>query len=297
MQQLNRVHLGGLRAVEAVGRLGSLKAAAVELGVTLGAVSQQVQKVEQQLGRELFVRNPKGMTPNPLGEEILAHLSNGMHELSLAITKATSPQHNSLVVSVAPVFAAKWLVWRLKKFNDAHPEIKVRMDATTTIVDPNLSDVDVCIRVFKGRPQGLRVSRLLDQRIFPVCSPAIGRTIGCAKDIRRVPVIRDGPSRFSWDIWLEKLGLKEADLRDGPTFSDASLCLDAAIAGQGIFLAWETLAYDALERGRVVAPFEGRLATGMSYWFIEKDNSPKVGETRQFETWLREELGRYFEMA
>jgi DNA-binding transcriptional LysR family regulator len=110
-------------------------------------------------------------------------------------------------------------------------------------------------------------------------------------------VIRDANSRFDWDIWLTPFGLTAADLREGPTFSDASLCLDAAVAGQGIFMAWETLANDALAAGRVAAPFEGRFATGAAYWFITRTHSFKTRETSEFEHWLRAEMALSFQMA
>jgi LysR family transcriptional regulator, glycine cleavage system transcriptional activator len=297
MRVLNRLHLNGLRAVEAVGRLGGLKAAADELGVTPGAVSQQIQKVESQLGRPLFARGARGLVPTSLGAEVMVHLSAGFSELARGVERGLERGPKALVVSVAPVFASKWLVWRLKAFNDTHPDLRVRMDATTTIIDPNTSDVDLCIRVFFGTPPGRNVSKLLEQRIFPVCSPAIAETIRTPKDLRGVPVIRDSLSRFGWDLWLDRLGLAESDLTDGPSFSDAALCLDAAIAGQGIFLAWETLANDAMARGQVIAPFDGRLKTGAAYWLVAKEHSDKAGDVAKFSDWLRAELGRYFEMT
>ena len=297
MKNLNLVPLNGLRAVEATGRLGSLKAAAAELGVTIGAVSQQIQKVEQHLGAALFIRHPKGLVPSALGEVILPHLASGMAELSVALAKASGSHGSTLVVSVAPVFAAKWLVWRLKNFYDANPSIRIRVDATTTLVDPNTSDVDVCIRVGDGPWPGLHVSKLIDQRIFPVCSPAIAASLKRPEDIRTVPVIRDAGSRFDWTIWLSHFGLSPSDLQDGPTFSDASLCLDAAVAGQGIFMAWETLAHDALAAGQVATPFEGRFSTGAAYWFITRTHSFKTRETAAFERWLRAEMALSFQMA
>ena len=297
MKNLNLVPLNGLRAVEAVGRLGSLKAAAGELGVTIGAVSQQIQKVEQHLGNALFIRQPKGLKPTMLGEQLMPHLASGMAELSTAVAKATETSGATLVVSVAPVFASKWLVWRLKKFHDANPAIRIRVDATTALVDPNASDVDVCIRVGKGPWPGLRTSKLIDQRIFPVCSPALAEQLERPEDIRSVPVIRDAGSWFDWDVWLAPFGLSVADLREGTSYSDGSLCLDAAVAGQGVFLAWETLAHDALAAGRVVAPFGGRHATGASYWFITRNHSFKTRETAEFERWLRAEMALSFDMA
>ena len=68
---------------------------------------------------------------------------------------------------------------------------------------------------------------------------------------------------FTWKTWLDLFGLNESILQDGPSFSDGSHCLDAAIAGQGVFLAWETLAAYAVQSGQVISPFPQRPATGL----------------------------------
>ena len=95
---------------------------------------------------------------------------------------------------------------------------------------------------------------------------------------------------FGWNVWLEPNGLDEAILSEGPVFSNASLCLDAAIAGQGVFLAWETLACDALRSGRLVAPFSDRYPTGFSYWYVTGKYALRSQAVRDFEAWLRSEL-------
>lgn len=290
MQNLNRINLGGLRAIEAVGRLGGLRAAADEIGVTVGAVSQQVQKTEQQLGRALFERRPKGLQLTPHGEAVMRHLTAGLSELSAAIAMAERRAEHMLTVSVAPVFASKWLVWRLKSFNAQHPDIRIRMDATNALVDPNTSDVDICIRVGTGDWPGVSVSKLIDQRIFPVCSPALAAQISSPKDLANFPIIRDQGETFGWSIWLKPNGLDETILGDGPTYSDGSLCLDAAIAGQGVFLAWETVACDALRFGRLVAPFPDQYQTDHAHWLVTGKHVPKSGSVRDFERWLRREL-------
>jgi LysR family glycine cleavage system transcriptional activator len=290
MRNLNRIGLGGLRAIEAVGRLGSLRAAADEIGVTPGAVSQQVQKTEAQLGCALFERRAKGMTLTPRGQDVLRHLTSGMSELSAAVALAARHREDTLTVSVAPVFAGKWLVWRLNGFHQAHPHLRIRVDATSVFVDPDTSDVDVCIRAGLGQWPGVNLTKLADQRALPVCSPALAPQINCPRDLGRVPVIRDHGEMFGWNIWLEPNGLDEAILSDGPVFSNASLCLDAAIAGQGVFLAWEALACDALKSGRLVAPFPDRHPTGFSYWYVTGKYAPRSQGVRDFETWLRSEL-------
>lgn len=290
MKNLNRIHLSGLRAVEAVGRLGSLRLAAAELGVTIGAVSQQILKTEKQLECVLFERHPKGLVTTNLGERLCAHLTTGMAALSNGVNLVEKERSGTLTVSVPPVFAGKWLVWRLSDFYQAHPDIRIRVDASQELVDPNNSDVDVCIRVGWGDWKGVRVEKLLDQRIFPVCTPQLAAQLKTPSDLAKVPLISEPNSMFDWSTWLIPNGYGTVALGDGPVFSDASLCLDAAIAGQGVFLAWETLANDAIVNGCLVAPFAGRAKTGISYWFVLPQNSKPTKAVLAFQAWLRSAL-------
>lgn len=290
MKNLNRVHLNGLRAIETVGRLGNLRLAADELGVTVGAVSQQLQKAEAQLDRVLFRRLPKGLEPTSIGEAVLARLASGFSELSAAVALAERRDEHVLTVSVAPVFAGKWLVWRLHRFNELHPDIRLRVDASIALVDPDATDVDLCIRITRGIEPGPNVEKMLVHKVFPVCSQAIADRIERPEDLGDVPIVRDPDAMFSWNDWLGPNGFDETLLGDGPVFSDASLCLDAAIAGQGVFLAWETLANDAVRTGRLVAPLPGRHRTGLSYWFVTAAASSRNPAVRAFKNWVREEL-------
>ncbi|MBG6176313.1 DNA-binding transcriptional LysR family regulator [Labrenzia sp. EL_208] len=290
MKNLNRIHITGLRAVEAVARLGSIKSAAEELGVTVGAVSQQVQKTEGQLGVQLFERQNRLLLPTAHMLAMQPHLTSAMSSLSIAVATTERGREDALTISVAPVFAGKWLVWHLKEFNKAYPGVSVRVEATVELVDPDTSDVDLCIRVGHGPYRGLNAEKLLNQRVFPVCSPALARNIREPADIGKLPIIHDPGQMFTWKTWLDLFGLDETILRDGPTFSDGSLCLDAAIAGHGVFLAWETLAVYAVKSGQVIAPFPQRPATGIGYWLISGRNAPRTKAKQAFSDWLKKEL-------
>jgi LysR family transcriptional regulator, glycine cleavage system transcriptional activator len=290
MRNLSRFHLTGLRAVEAAGRLGTLRAAADELGVTIGAVSQQILKAEEQFGRPLFERLPKGLRPTPFGQDILKYLTAGFVEISAGLAFAERRRDDVLTVSVAPVFASKWLVWRLQRFHEQNPDIRIRIDADVALVDPDTSDVDVCIRVGWGNWPHVKAEKLIDQLIFPVCSPLLGKRLRTPSDLAAVPIIREPTPMFGWNAWLGPNGLDDSILGDGPVFSDASLCLDAAVAGQGVFLAWETLAGDAMSFGRLSAPFPDRYATGIAYWFVTSRTLPQTRAVKAFHDWLKAEL-------
>ncbi|MBP2560394.1 DNA-binding transcriptional LysR family regulator [Neorhizobium galegae] len=290
MGNLNLVHLNGLRALEAVGRLGSLQAAADELGVSVGAVSQQVIKAEAQLGQPVFQRLPKGMTPVDAARPMLARLTEGFHALSEAVAIGRRQDDALLTISVAPVFAARFLVHRLDRFSSLHPEIRLRIDATTRLADLGVDDIDLGIRVGPGTWPGVDAELLIEQTVFPVCSPALAEKLKEPKDILKLPAIIDGPSMFSWEIWLNEAGLSGAGMATRHVFNDASLCLDATIAGQGVMLAWHTLATYALEQGRLVEPFAIRAHTGMGHYLVTRAGARLPAKVRAFRDWLKTEL-------
>lgn len=290
MKNLNSVHLNGLRAVEAVGRLGSLQAAADELGVTIGAVSQQVIKAEAQLGRPLFERTPKGMTVTETGASVLARLREGFQALSAAVALAQHRDDNILTISVAPVFAARWLVYRLDRFAGRHPDIRLRIDATTQLVNPATSDVDIGIRVGSGHWLGVKSELLLAQEIFPVVTPQIAATLREPADLLKVPAVIDGHAMFKWDVWLREAGLSGRCMEERHVFNDASLCLDAAMAGQGAMLAWQTLAAYALEQKCLIDPFGIRAKTGFGHYFITAEGVREAKKITAFKAWIREEM-------
>lgn len=290
MHDLNAVNLVALRAVEAVARRGSLRAAADELGVTPGAVSQQIIKAETQLDRKLFKRTPSGLIPTEVGREASIHLAEGFAALSRGVALTRRRSSEAITISVAPVFAGKWLVWRMGRFAEAHEGVRVRIDATVDLIEPRAGEIDACIRVGWGDWVGVDVEELFPQRVFPVCAPDMAAKLQNPADLANVPIIREPKSMFGWDVWLKPNGLNEDVLGDGPVFSDASLCLDASVAGQGVFLAWETLAADALQMGRLVAPFPGRFRTGISYWFVEPKGQRRLRPVEAFRAWLVSEL-------
>jgi LysR family transcriptional regulator, glycine cleavage system transcriptional activator len=290
MDTLRRYPLIGLRAVEAAGRRGSLAKAADELGVTVGAVSQHLRKVEAQLGRRLFERGPRGLRPTAVGAPLVDALTRGLQEIARAVAAAEAQRRAGLTVSVAPVLAAKWLVPRLTRFHAAHPDIALRIDASVELVDFDAADVDAGVRVGVGPWPNVRAERLAGLTLFPVCNLALAAEIRSVADLARLPVIRDHGSPHRWPLWLAGQGAANLELAAGPIYSDAGLCLDAAIAGQGVTLAWPTLAADALKAGCIRAPFAGAVDGGEAYWLVTSASRPASASVRAFARWLKTEL-------
>lgn len=299
MKNLNAIPLSALRVIEAVARTGSLTRAADEMGVTPGALSQRLAKAEEALGQPLFLREAQGMRPTEACARVASRLSQSMAGLSSVVADLRNEQCNDVVtVTVAPIFASRWLIWRIGAFTAAHPQISLRLLPSAEVVDLDRSDVDAAIRFRRSPRAGTNVAegevKLLDQRVFPVCSVDLAATIKSPRDLVSLPVIRENDRLAGWAEWLAAHGLSPSDLRPGPTYADASLCLDAAMLGQGVFMAWQTLASDAVARGQVVAPLPGHWETGASYWFAASKWSARNPAVRKFRDWLLAEMAKSF---
>ena len=293
---LNRVSLGGLRAVETVARLGTVRAAADALNVTPGAVSQQVLKAESQLGRTLFNRSSSGLAPTEIGHHVATLLADGFSKIDQAVA-FTSQSKDLLSISAAPVLAARWLVPRLPELEASSDGLRVNVDAVSNMVQPGVSGIDACLRVAReaeisALPDDQVAIWLADHIIFPVCAPQTAQKIRTISDLGSVPVITDRHSKLSWNMWLKHADLSEDQLQRGTTYSDASLCLDAAIAGGGVFLAWDILAADSLAKGALVKPFKTVAASGLSYWFIRQKRSNQAKRLEQLEHWLKASIAK-----
>lgn len=290
MSLLNRIHLNGLRAVETVARLGSLAAAATELNVSASAVSQQVKRTEKQLGQALFERTAAGLVPTEFGKAFTARLGSGFRELAQAVAMADETSACTLVVSVAPAFASKWLLPRLSRHFARHPSVLLRIDASARIADLDHSDIDIAIRLGDGKwPEG-DAELLLAQEVFPVCAPSIAARLKTIKDLAQTCAITDERAMINWESWFEAAGVEPVTFQKGARFTDPMLCMESAIAGHGVMLAWQLLTADALADGRLVAPFGVRAQSGLGYWLVTSATKRESRKVRDFKAWIREEI-------
>lgn len=287
---LNRVHLNGLRAVETVARLGSLAAAAGELNVSVSAVSQQVNRTEKQLGQALFERTASGLVLTEFGRVFSARLGAGFRELAQAVALADEANQCTLVVSVAPAFASKWLLPRLSRHFDRHPNVLLRIDASVRLADLERSDIDLAIRLGDGKWPGGRAELLLPQEVFPVCAPVIAKKLKSIDDLAQTCAITDERAMINWESWFKAAGAEPVTFRKGARFTDPMLCLESAIAGHGVMLGWQLLAADALADGRLVAPFGVRAQSGLGYWLVTSATKTESRKVRDFKIWVREEI-------
>src|SRR5215468_8072511 len=166
--------LNALKAFEAAARHVSFTRAAEELCVTQGAVSHQVKALESELGIKLFNRERQRLIITNAGHEYLAVVRDALDRIAMGTERLVQRQSSgTLTVSTSPDFAAKWLVHRLGRFAEAHPDIDLRVSANLHHVDFAREDVDLAVRHGEGDWPGLEAVRLCTERLFAVCSPKL----------------------------------------------------------------------------------------------------------------------------
>jgi LysR family glycine cleavage system transcriptional activator len=280
--------LNALKAFESAARSESFTRAADELNVTQGAVSHQVKALEETLGLKLFNRERQRLIITEAGREYLAVVRDALDRIALGTERLLQRQSSGvLTVSTSPDFAAKWLVIRLGRFVEAHPDIDLRVSATTHHVDFAREDVDVAIRHGDGNWPGLDVTKLYSERLFPICSPKLvsGRNrISKASDLLKFPLLRleDGKN---WKRLFETAGVTDA-VPPGPVLNRASMLIDAAIDGQGIALARTALAAWDLINGRLVRPIDATLRVANTYWIVCPKAASSVPKIAKFRDWV-----------
>jgi len=278
--------LNALKAFEAAARHVSFTRAAEELCVTQGAVSHQVKALEDELGIKLFNRDRQGLIITDAGRDYLAVVRDSFDRIAMETERLVQRQGSGmLTVSTSPDFAAKWLVHRLGRFAEAHPEIDLRISATMHHVDFAREDVDIAVRHGDGDWPGLDVARFCAEHLFAVCSPALARGLTRPSDILKLPLLHLD-DRSAWSAWFEAAGIAGVDAIHGPILNRASMLIDAAVDGQGVALARTALAAWDLIQNRLVRPFSIALPLAKSYWIVcpkAAANLPKLGA---FRAWL-----------
>ncbi len=293
MSRLPRLPLQNLAAFRAAARLQNLRAAAEELSLTHGAVSQQIRGMEEQLGFELFHRRGRRIVLNPAGEALLQgverawlHLDEAVH----AAAAASGSTEQRLRLTTLPSFAQHWLMPRIARWRDLHPDIALELDASHRVVDLQREGFHAAVRQGRGPWAGLENELLAESPFVAVGAPATARRLmgAPAQALAEEPLLGDVDS---WSEWFAAHGVKRRAVPVA-TFNDAGLMLQAAEQGLGIALARELLAADALAEGRLMRlPGQAIALEGVyNYHLVYPPTLRDWPPLKALRTWLMDEM-------
>ena len=268
--------LNAVRAFEAAARLGGFNAAGVELNVSANAVGRLVKLLEDWLGVTLFRRLPRGVVLTEAGGRYLGRVGTLLDQLAESTADLQQLETSQvLTVSAMPSMVSRWLIPRLGRLTEKHPELDVRLLASVSLTDFAREQVDVAIRTGPGSRQGLRCDLLMREAFYPVCSPELlsrGPPLREPSDLAHHVLLHDEgyrliPDQLDWARWLAAVGMTDIVAERGLRFSFSHMTLQAAAAGQGVALASSAFLADDLATGQLVKPF-GDLAVRGPYAFF-----------------------------
>lgn len=274
-----------LRALAIAARRRSYSRAAEELSVTHGAVSQQIRKLEEELGARLFARKGNAMIPTPEAERLASEIDRALQILQIAVDDfSQAAERDPLVVSLDPQFAARWLPSRLPRLTadpaGANLDLVVEAGLANFVTD----GVDMGVRYGAGPTPGVESVLLLREQLFPVASPELAARFDfrTPADLLDAPLLRH--RHRTWDLWFSAFGL--SDPGKGLEFEDSIMLVDSAALGMGVALGRSSLIEQDLASGRLVRLLPHAVDNDYATYLAWRPDNPKLRRIHALRDWL-----------
>jgi LysR family transcriptional regulator, glycine cleavage system transcriptional activator len=283
--------LNALRAFESTARHLSMKRAAEELCVTPSAVSQLLKGLEAELGASLFRRDHRAIALTEAAQALLPPVRNAFRSIADASDRVRGdPNGGLLTISVTAFFAESWLVPRLGDFHARHPDIDLRIIATTTLANLATGEADVAIRHGLGSYRGMVSDLLMAPPVVPVATPHLQERLGRPADAAALldwPKIHDA-DRGGWAMWFASQGVEDPGSARGPSFDDPGLLRTAVLAGHGVGLLPAPLVESYINDGSLIAVGAEALIEQFAYYLVVSRSNAGRANIAAFRSWIRQ---------
>ncbi len=253
--------LRALLAFDAVGRLGTVTAAAEELGVTQPALSQHIRTLEEALGVRLFERRGGRLSLTTQGRAYHQAIAKAFDRIAEETAVVSRGEPERVTVASNFGFTHFWLQARLHELEAAFPETRLRVVSADRGDAEEMRSADIAVQFGEFDRLNARERALMPSLVQPVCSPDFAARHGIAGDtdvarLPRLPLLHmdeHDPRWLDWQGWLAAQGLPPPGERPTFIYNNYPLLIGAACAGRGIALGWAGLVDDFLADGRLVA--------------------------------------------
>ncbi len=288
--------LNALRAFEAAARHGSFTKAANELCVTPGAVSRQVQTLEEHLGTTLFTRMNREVVISPQGQKYREALTSAFDQINSSTSALKSER--KLNISSYLTFSMRWLIPRLSTFTRQQANCPI----TLTTTPPNIFDVvsgiiDIAILSGQGDWSGVHMDKLFPLELEPVVSPEFLKIVPLDEpdNLAQVPLLHSTARPDDWADWITDTGINTVTPSSGIMFESSSLAFEAALHGVGAAMGQRVLLSSELSDGRLVAPFDKPFNDGTSFYLVYSNRVADDRRIKSFRKWILAEAGEFSE--
>ncbi|WP_033920525.1 LysR substrate-binding domain-containing protein [Sphingomonas sp. 37zxx] len=285
--------LSAIEAFVQVARLGSIKAAAVELALSSPALSRRVQALERFIGKPLFERRHQAILLNADGERLLAQIAPALDAMSDAVeSMSSSAELLRLRLGVLPLYASQRLMPRLGELRRAHPQLHIDVD-TAGRRQARLGDtLDAAIILAQEVDPALYARRLDRNRVYVIGARTLlegPKPITTPEQLGGLTALvhRDMPDTFI--EWRRSAGFPTLEPQAVDHFDSGPLMLEAAAQGLGVAFMLE-MHYEGARDPRLVRLFEP-VASDYSYWFVCRPRALTTRPVKIFHDWLVEVMG------
>lgn len=283
-----------LQAFEAAARHGNFARAAEELSLTEGAVSRQIARLEALLNCKLFDRTGSRVQLNPNGARYAHRVRETLERLDRDTQYLTGipDGSRSLEIAAPPTFASRWLIPRLGGFRQKHPDIMLNIAVRTDPFILTGSGFDAAVHFDHPAWAGMRIQSLFQERLVPVCHPALLTDVDINAQLNHLPRIHRRQTPDAWHCYARESGIALANPALGVRYDLHEMAIAAALSGQGVALVPQVYVASELSSGTLVAPWP--VATSLSKHFcLVKPVQTGVNEAalELFEVWLGEQTG------
>lgn len=282
-----------LRAFDAVARLGSVSAAALELNLTRSAISHRINTLEQNLGFLLTERTGRGVKLTDDGERYALEVQK---ILSSVFEAGKRPEQEKVIgrlcVSCNPGFATYWLCQHIGGFLQLFPQVRLQVISPGSTDDVSNHNADVFIAYGVGDWPKHVVSQIVGLYYFPVCSPRLINAkpgLKTPQDLAAHTLLHMN-DYSDWRTWLSVVGASDIDVSTGVLFADAHCAIAACIAAQGVSIGDNLLTGDALNRGLLVRPFELSIRSSRGYYLVADPLKAERPVVKAFSEWLKTQV-------
>lgn len=285
-----------LMAFEASARHGSFARAADELALTEGAISRQIGRLEAFLGVTLFERAGNRVRLLPNGERYAAQVRETLDRLERdsQYLMGQPADGASLDIATIPTFATRWLIPRLARFREMHPNTTVHL---TVRMEPFVlagSGFDAAIHFEHPAWTGMRTHRLLHETLVPVCHPALLDGGVGAVSLDELPRLHRRQNPDAWQRYAQETGIALTNPAVGARYDLHSMQIEAALAGLGVALVPRLYVETELAEGRLVAPWPDGISIAKTFCLILPEPIRlSEGPIQMFANWLIKEARRH----
>ena len=285
--------LTGLRAFDVVGRNGSVRRAAAELGVSHSAVARQLRDLELWFGVKLVSTTAHGTTLTADGQRLHGYVSAGFDLICRgAVDVRPVGTRRTLRVWCTPGLASYWITPRLGELQTRLASIDIVLIPSDGVPNFQKNEADLEIRFGHRDEPGLKSESLCTPAVLPVASPNwIARNPGCRQPsgLLACDLVHEAGPEW-WRLWFERVGCQVSGKLRGPRLGTLPAAIAAACAGHGAALVTEPLIRDLLEAG-VLEVVTDTPVVLEDYVAVSRQDRAHESAVVAFKRWFREGMG------